>query len=728
MEPKQLFYSILANDEAPYKGIKFEDLKSSAENEILLLLIKQVFFYGDKKFKNKKIKEKMKNHEWIKSFIEDIISLYLFGNGNDIIYEMIIEYFCSNYENIKKYFKQFIKEIEKIKTDINFDLFEIAICFLCHLNGNNKFLDIISNLKENNNFKDMEIFHDEVTKKDLYQLVTEYCILYKYPTILPEDFKKKYIEKESIMHEIKIFKCYADLCPISTALKNFILTLYSCLKNGNDLRINKEKNVADFIEELFILIALHLKIPDYWKDENISIITSDIYKISFKYCTENFDSNYIDFVICYITHYEIPAEEFMHYFLRGLNEDEFNLTFKNCQLKEKIGNINDKSTITKLINKIYKRKINDPKSLNNGNKSSNGINNDNMKLIEEHQKQNNEIIIKSETIEGKNTNNFKEKNSNKIEPKKDISKAPINQEENKDIISITENPETSNFSGNKNNLDTEIIAKDSKEPQNNTNINEKNFNIKNEIEIHEDKNDQKIELIEKTLKEELEKLREENKSMKETIYKLQGVIDKLQGDIDKLQGDIDKLQGEKESMKKRINILEDKDKSNEEEKMIMKNDYDFKAQKQAIVIKQLNQQMKEMALTLERISFRDLSKIVFNYMINLVNKKNVKLLEGLKKRKEKLNKINEEYNFKDIEFMREPFKKICERYYISNTRSHLPDIADNMKKKPIGLITDRAGEILKRYHEAMIGPKRNDVLYFLANECNLKNEIRILYL
>ena len=728
MEPKKLFYSILGNDEAPYKGIKFEDLKSSAENEILLLLIKQVFFYGDKKFKNKKIKEKMKNHEWIKSFIEDIISLYLFGNGNDIIYEMIIEYFCSNYENIKKYFKQFIKEIEKIKTDINFDLFEIAICFLCHLNGNNKFLDIISNLKENSNFKDMEIFHDEVTKKDLYQLVTEYCILYKYPTILPEDFKKKYIEKESIMHEIKIFKCYADLCPISTALKNFILTLYSCLKNGNDLRINKEKNVADFIEELFILIALHLKIPDYWKDENISIITSDIYKISFKYCTENFDSNYIDFVICYITHYEIPAEEFMHYFLRGLNEDEFNLTFKNCQLKEKIGNINDKSTITKLINKIYKRKINDPKSLNNGNKSSNGINNDNMKLIEEHQKQNNEIIIKSETIEGKNTNNFKEKNSNKIEPKKDISKAPINQEENKDIISITENPETSNFSGNKNNLDTEIIAKDSKEPQNNTNINEKNFNIKNEIEIHEDKNDQKIELIEKTLKEELEKLREENKSMKETIYKLQGVIDKLQGDIDKLQGDIDKLQGEKESMKKRINILEDKDKSNEEEKMIMKNDYDFKAQKQAIVIKQLNQQMKEMALTLERISFRDLSKIVFNYMINLVNKKNVKLLEGLKKRKEKLNKINEEYNFKDIEFMREPFKKICERYYISNTRSHLPDIADNMKKKPIGLITDRAGEILKRYHEAMIGPKRNDVLYFLANECNLKNEIRILYL
>ena len=243
MEPKKLFYSILGNDEAPYKGIKFEDLKSSAENEILLLLIKQVFFYGDKKFKNKKIKEKMKNHEWIKSFIEDIISLYLFGNGNDIIYEMIIEYFCSNYENIKKYFKQFIKEIEKIKTDINFDLFEIAICFLCHLNGNNKFLDIISNLKENNNFKDMEIFHDEVTKKDLYQLVTEYCILYKYPTILPEDFQKKYIKKESIMHEIKIFKCYADLCPISTALKNFILTLYSCLKNGNDLRINKEKNV-----------------------------------------------------------------------------------------------------------------------------------------------------------------------------------------------------------------------------------------------------------------------------------------------------------------------------------------------------------------------------------------------------------------------------------------------------------------------------------------------------
>ena len=338
MDPKQVFYSILKNEEE-YKELQFSKLKYSKQDEILLIFMKQVFFYNGNKFRIKKIKEKMQEHEWIYSFIEGIITTFVLHKENDAIYEMVIKYFYDDYDKVKLYFAQFINEMKKIRTKINFDLFEVAVCFISSLNGNNKYLDIISYLKNYNTIKYLEVYNDiEMTKKTLYELITKYCILYKYPVIFPKEYKNDVITKERIIEQLNLFRCYAELCPISNALSNFLLSLYSCLKNGDDLRINREKNVAEFIEELFILINLHLKIPDYWKDENILKITDDIYDAAFKYASDNFDNNYIDFVISYITHYEIPTEDFMNYFLKGLNEDEFNLTFKNCQIKENIGN------------------------------------------------------------------------------------------------------------------------------------------------------------------------------------------------------------------------------------------------------------------------------------------------------------------------------------------------------------------------------------------------------
>ena len=147
-----------------------------------------------------------------------------------------------------------------------------------------------------------------------------------------------------------------------------------------------------------------------------------------------------------------------------------------------------------------------------------------------------------------------------------------------------------------------------------------------------------------------------------------------------------------------------------------------------IKMEKLQEKIHVMNLDLQRISFRDLSKVIFNSMIDYINKKNKFLLKGLSKRKDKLYKINANFNFKDIEFMRMPFKEIVDRYYNSNSRSHVPEIVNYFKRQPYGLNPDPAGKILKKYYEIMIDSKQEEVLNFLSNTLNLNNEINTLYL
>ena len=115
-------------------------------------------------------------------------------------------------------------------------------------------------------------------------------------------------------------------------------------------------------------------------------------------------------------------------------------------------------------------------------------------------------------------------------------------------------------------------------------------------------------------------------------------------------------------------------------------------------------------------------------MIDFVNEKNGKLLSGLSKRKEKLDKINHCFNFKGIEYMQKPFREICSKYYNFNTKSYTSDIANDFHQKPFGLIVEPEGAILKSYYEIMIDSKDNKILDFLTNELKLKKEIRNLYL
>ena len=147
-----------------------------------------------------------------------------------------------------------------------------------------------------------------------------------------------------------------------------------------------------------------------------------------------------------------------------------------------------------------------------------------------------------------------------------------------------------------------------------------------------------------------------------------------------------------------------------------------------ISIKQLRENFKNLTKKLDIINFRDLSKKVLDNMIDFVNEKNGKLLSGLSKRKEKLDKINQYFNFKGIEYMQKPFREIYSKYYNFNIKSYTPDIANDLHKKPFGLKGDPEGSILKSYYEIMIDSKDNKILDFLTNELKLKKEIRNLYL
>ena len=178
---------------------------------------------------------------------------------NTLTYGIVIEYFCEFYSLIKTDFIHFIKEFDKIRGKIDFDLFGVTICFLSYLNKNNMFLDILSSLNNEQLIQDLKIDNDNLRKRNLYFVITDYCILYKIQNIKDEHYESTEDISKRIIKEIKELKCYAELSPITESYKNFLLTLCSCLNDSRDLRINQEKNVVELIELIFIELNLHLR-------------------------------------------------------------------------------------------------------------------------------------------------------------------------------------------------------------------------------------------------------------------------------------------------------------------------------------------------------------------------------------------------------------------------------------------------------------------------------------
>lgn len=114
------------------------------------------------------------------------------------------------------------------------------------MNKNYKLLNIISELNKEPLIQELKIDNEKLTKNYLYYTITDYCILHKIPIIQDNEYDTTDISKDKNIDEIKELKCYAELCPINKSFKNFLLSLCSCLKDSQDIRMNKEKNVPYF--------------------------------------------------------------------------------------------------------------------------------------------------------------------------------------------------------------------------------------------------------------------------------------------------------------------------------------------------------------------------------------------------------------------------------------------------------------------------------------------------
>lgn len=733
MEPIKVLSLINENDQNKknYTNIKLNDIRVSSEDKLLFIIIKHIFFFNDNKLKFKAIKEETRKHEWITPFIDSLIASFIETKEFPLSYGMVIKYFCGFYENIKIDYADFIKELDKMKSKINFDLFGVAICFASYLNKNRNLLDLFSNLEKEPLIKDLELDNDTLTKNYLYYTVTDYCILYNIPIIPDKEYDTTGISKDKIIEEVKELKCYAEFCPINESYKNFLISLCSCLKDSQDIRINQDKNVVDFIDLIFIMLNIHLRNTNYWEDSYMSIIMNDIYKSSFQYCTENFNENYIDLVISYITKYGISSEDFLYIFLKGLNKNEFNKAFQNLNLKEDIGSINNKETIKTLIDKMYKKKKkknkkkNDSISLNKDNKVNNigkgNFSNEKADISIEFNK-NQQIEIHSRELISKDNNEKIRKEDKKLNNENIIKEVNIDKTKDKNQDKKVFIDKTNIHKESIDITDKFNITKDSKIQKNKIIIQEENkynFKEKNEKEEVEDINPKKIYEDFLNLKKEMENkiqiLKKENENELQILKKENENVKKE--NENKIQILKKENENELQDMKEKINNM------NEEIDSLQREN-----RKKDIEIKQLKDDFKFVNMDLERISFRDLSKRILNNMINFVNKKNGKLFAGLSKRKEKLNKINKCFKFDGIQFMQKPFKEICDKYYNSNIRSHIPDIAKNIKGQPIGLNNDPAGTILKKYYEVMIDSKDKKVFDFLLNKLSIKDEINDLYL
>ena len=671
-----------------YEEIKLEQMKKDSEDELLFIIIKPIFFYCDNKFKCEYIRERKKKYEWINKFIQSISLIFSQKEEVEIKYGITIDYFNDYYENIKKDFINFIEEIEKIKTKIEFDLFEVAICFLCYLNNNNDFVKIISDMKKETLIHNLEIDNDILTKKNLYNTITEYCILYKIPIPPDDEYEEdEKVDKNKIIKEIKLLKCYEELCPITESYKNFILAICICLKESEDIRIKQDKKVVDFIELIFIILNIHLRYPDYWKEENLEKIISDIFQSSYKYCTDSLKENYIDFVISYITKYEISPDKFMNIFFQGLKKGELNKAFPKLNLIEEIGNINEEGTVKKLFDKLYIKKKKNPKSKHKNKKNKN----------------------KKDDIPKDDKN---KDNGNIINENTDISKNKIKVQY--DSIINEKNKEKEEESTIK--INEKIIP-------NNKNIEIKNLEIQKEQKEKEENKNNKEEYksnLEKKYEEMLLKMEEKYRQKeKENEFKFFN----LQKKIDNLQIENKNMKEKMEGMKEKMEDLKEEIENLEREIDSLKN----KNLKQDVEISFLKESCRSLSKDITRISYRDLSKEVLNDMIIFVNNKNNKLLKGINKRKDKLNKINNEFTFKDIEYMKNPFKEICNRYYGANIRSHVPDLAKKIKEQPVGFNQVPAEAILKNYCNVMIDSKNDQVIDFLTKELNIIGKIKNLY-
>ena len=215
----------------------------------------------------------------------------------------------------------------------------------------------------------------------------------------------------------------------------------------------------------------------------------------------------------------------------------------------------------------------------------------------------------------------------------------------------------------------------------------------------------------KTYPPNMKEKQKENESKNIYDKKYKALEQDFNNKFNQLENKISVLEKENTKMAEQISELKE-----EIEDLNQDNDFlNEENRRNKIEILKISDELNSLNKRIEIISFRDLSKRVIDNMITFVSQNNKNIFIGLNKRKEKLKKLNEKYNFKGIEYMKKPIEEMTKNYYDSNIISHVSKIVDIFRRQPIGLNGDPAEDIAKRFYNIIIKSKDNNVLIFMKS-------------
>ena len=223
------------------------------------------------------------------------------------------------------------------------------------------------------------------------------------------------------------------------------------------------------------------------------------------------------------------------------------------------------------------------------------------------------------------------------------------------------------------------------------------------------KGNNEYESLKKEFDEKFSKLENEMLLDKTNIHKLESEILLDKTNINKLESEILLLKEDKIKLEKEYFDLSEDHRKNK-----------IKLEKNIQSVNTLNK-------SLEIISFRDLTKKVLDNMINYVSNKDNDIFYGVHKRKEKLDILNNNYKYPGIEYMKKPIKEISDKYYDSNSISHVPKLVDLFRKLPIGLKEKPTEKVAKTFINLMVNSIDENVTNFIKNQLNLYEEIDEVY-
>ena len=612
---QDILISLKDNDSKKYQeysNIKIENIKTKSEEYLVLLVIKLIFFFDDNSFTKEKIIEQRQKYDWLNSLFIEFIGLCIRNNDLDDFYKEIKRLLTYNYPDIFNDYNNFVQALKHKKetSEIDYDLFDCFVSFLCFVNGNNKYLDIIEELNKDKIVLKLKSLHCEQREKSLLKVLKNYCSLFEFPDNSGCYLKSGNISSIDIDVDLNELKCYVELCSTNELFQKFFGTIYSNIKDLTDIRQNKSNEIKIFIETIFSSLIIYMNKFNYMNEFFLLQIICYIYKNVYNYTSREYNENYFDFVICYMTEYQISSDEFLNLFLNGLNAENFDKTFSKMDFKETIGDINDKETIKNLINQISikGKKIKKKKNKIERNK--------------ENSMEKNEIKMPNEKCKEKIINN-----SLKKEAQIQINISPINTKEEKKADNMNK---------------IQSIYREKKFGQNSVNdsncrkiaINEiENINIKDE-ELKNNSEEIKetmakfqrgiIKEVSEIMKNEISELKLKNEELinkisvlskknDELIYK----VSTLEKKNDELEKKNEELIEKNEELKKQIDDLKEENEDLKSDISNLKKDNQTKN----IKIKELDENIKTLSRNLEIISFRDLSKRILDNMINFVKKK-----------------------------------------------------------------------------------------------------------